>query len=281
MEVVTESAEMRRRVESATARGRTVGLVPTMGFFHRGHLELMRTAARECDEVVVSVFVNPRQFAPGEDFADYPRDFERDCRLAESEGVSYMFAPTPEEMYPPGFVTAVEVGDISQVMCGAGRPGHFRGVATVVAKLFNIVPAQVAYFGQKDAQQLVVIRTMAGDLDFPVDIRSVPTVREDDGLAMSSRNTYLEPEERKAAAVLFRSLTAARELVESGERDTRVVRKVVGEVIATEPLVDVEYLYICDSINLEPRPELSGEVLIALAARVGKARLIDNITVTV
>ena len=253
-----------------------MGLVPTMGFFHRGHLELMRRAVAECDEVVVTLFVNPTQFAPGEDLADYPRDFDRDRRLAESEGVSYLFAPGPEEMYPRGFATSVEVEGLSSVMCGAGRPGHFQGVATVVAKLFNIIPAQAAYFGQKDAQQLAVIGSMARDLNFPVVIRAVPTVREDDGLAMSSRNIYLEPEEREAATALFRSLTAARELICSGERDALVIREAIGEVISAEPLVSLEYMSICGNIYLEPLSELSGEVLIALAARVGKARLIDN-----
>lgn len=276
MDMIREAVEMRRLVESAKARGKTVGLVPTMGFFHRGHLELMRRAVAECDEVVVTLFVNPTQFAPGEDLADYPRDFDRDRRLAESEGVSYLFAPGPEEMYPRGFATSVEVEGLSSVMCGAGRPGHFQGVATVVAKLFNIIPAQAAYFGQKDAQQLAVIGSMARDLNFPVVIRAVPTVREDDGLAMSSRNIYLEPEEREAATALFRSLTAARELICSGERDALAIREAIGEVISAEPLVSLEYMSICGNIYLEPLSELSGEVLIALAARVGKARLIDN-----
>jgi len=276
MEIVREPAEMRRIVELARARGKTVGLVPTMGLFHRGHLELMRRAVAECDEVVVTLFVNPTQFAPGDDLADYPRDFDRDRRLAESEGVSYLFAPGPGEIYPRGFATSVEVEGLSSVMCGAGRPGHFQGVATVVAKLFNIVPAQAAYFGQKDAQQLAVIGAMARDLNFPVVIKAVPTMREDDGLAMSSRNVYLEPEEREAATALFHSLTAARELICSGERDASVIREAIGEVISAEPLVSLEYVSICGNIYLEPLSELSGEVLIALAARVGKARLIDN-----
>ncbi|MBU4240067.1 MAG: pantoate--beta-alanine ligase [Actinobacteria bacterium] len=276
MEVIREAAEMRRIVELARARGKTVGLVPTMGFFHRGHLELMRRAARECDEVVVTLFVNPTQFAPGEDLADYPRDFESDRSRAESAGVSYLFAPGPGEMYPEWFATAVEVEGLSSVMCGKERPGHFKGVATVVAKLFNIVPAQVAYFGQKDAQQLAIIRAMARDLDFGVEIRAVPTQREDDGLAMSSRNIYLEPDEREAATALFRSLAKARGLIESGERNASVIREAIGEVISAEPLVNLEYVSICGNIYLEPLSELSGEVLIALAAHVGKARLIDN-----
>jgi len=276
MEVVRKPADMRRLVESARVRGMTVGLVPTMGFFHRGHLELMRRAVTECDEVVVTLFVNPTQFAPGEDLDDYPRDFDRDRRMAESEGVSYLFAPGPEEMYPQGFATSLEVERLSSVMCGAGRPGHFQGVATVVAKLFNIIPAQAAYFGQKDAQQLAVIKAMARDLNFPVVVKAVPTVREDNGLAMSSRNVYLEPEEREAATALFRSLAAARELICSGERDASIIREAIGEVISSEPLVNLEYVSICGNIYLEPLAELSGEVLIALAALVGKARLIDN-----
>jgi len=274
--VVKAASVMREIVQEAHAEGRTVGLVPTMGFFHQGHLELMRRARRECDVVVVTLFVNPTQFTPGEDYQDYPRDFGRDSSMAEREGVDFIFAPEVGEMYPEGSRTAVEVTELSNVMCGALRRGHFRGVTTVVAKLFNIVGADRAYFGQKDAQQLVIIRRMAGDLNFPQEIIAVPTVREEDGLAMSSRNTYLEPEERRAATVLYRSLEAARLMIETGERNAETIRGAMEAVLSHEPLANLEYIAICDNIYLEPLENLYGEVLIALAARIGKARLIDN-----
>lgn len=281
MEVVKTAAGMRDIVERARAGGRITGLVPTMGFFHEGHLELMRRAAADCDMVVVTLFVNPTQFGVGEDLSDYPRDLERDMRMAESVGVDYLFNPGVEEMYPDGFQTSVEVEEASGVMCGLNRPGHFRGVATVVAKLFNIVPADRAYFGQKDAQQLVVIRRMARDLDFPLEIIAVPTVREPDGLAMSSRNTYLTDEERTQATVLFKALQSARDLVEKGARSASAIEDETKRIVATAPLVDLEYVEICDNIYLRRLDTLSGQVLIALAARVGKARLIDNILVDI
>ena len=277
MEVVRDIEGMRDLVERTRAAGRLVGLVPTMGFFHEGHLELMRRARTECGVVVVTLFVNPTQFGPSEDYDAYPRDFERDSALAEAVGVDYLFSPEAGEMYPEGFQTTVSVKELSEVMCGEDRPGHFDGVATVVAKLFNIIPAHRAYFGQKDAQQLLVIRRMARDLNFPIEIIAVPTVREEDGLAMSSRNSYLSPEERLAATVLYRSLEAAASLIESGENSTGVIREEMEQVISTEPLVNLEYVTICDNIYLQPLSELSGEVLLALAARVGRARLIDNI----
>jgi pantoate--beta-alanine ligase len=276
LKVIRTKEEMRRTVMQARADGRTVGLVPTMGFFHEGHLELMRRAS-ECDVVVVSLFVNPTQFGEGEDFTDYPRDFDRDCAMAESVGVEYIFAPEPAEMYPEGFTTHVEVEKMSDVMCGAFRPGHFSGVATVVAKLFNIMPADRAYFGQKDAQQLAVIRAMARDLDFYIRIVGVPTVREEDGLAMSSRNTYLDADERAAATVLHRALERASALVEQGERDPEQVRRAVVDIVGSEPLARLEYVDICDNIYLRPTAELKGEILVALAVRIGRARLIDNV----
>jgi pantoate--beta-alanine ligase len=281
MEVIKKKNEMRAIVEDARAQGRTVGLVPTMGFFHDGHLDMMRRARADCDVVVVSLFVNPTQFGPGEDLEAYPRDAEGDRALAESVGVDYMFAPEVEEMYPVGSTTSVEVENLSDVMCGLARPGHFRGVATVVAKLFNIVPAQRAYFGQKDAQQLVIIRKMAADLDFPVEIIAVPTVREPDGVAMSSRNTYLDPQEREQAVALCRSLQAARALVDEGERRAEVISSAMEAAVAAFPLVNLEYIAICDNIFLLPLEELSGEVLVAIAARVGRARLIDNMVLEI
>jgi len=276
VEVVRDIEGMRDLVERTRAAGRLVGLVPTMGFFHEGHLELMRRARTECGVVVVTLFVNPTQFGPSEDYDAYPRDFERDSALAEAVGVDYLFSPEAEEMYPEGFKTTVSVKELSEVMCGEGRPGHFDGVATVVAKLFNIIPAHRAYFGQKDAQQLLVIRMMARDLNFPIEIIAAHTVREEDGLAMSSRNSYLSPEERLAATVLYRSLEAAASLIESGENNAGVIREEMEQVVSAEPLVNLEYVKICDNIYLQPLSELSGEVLVALAARVGRARLVDN-----
>jgi len=276
MEVVTGVDRIRSIVAAAKAKGRVVGVVPTMGFFHRGHLELMRVAREECDLVVVTLFVNPAQFGPGEDLDDYPRDFENDRRLADEAGVDYLFSPPREEMYPEGFCTAVKVEGLSSVMCGESRPCHFGGVATVVATLFNTVPAQRAYFGEKDAQQLVIIRRMAKDLDFPVEIVGVPTVREPDGLAMSSRNAYLSEEERKAASVLHSALQVAARLIDEGEASAFRIEDAMREVVEREPLVRLEYISICDNIYLSPLQELSGEVLVALAARLGKARLIDN-----
>lgn len=281
MEVVKEIGSIRDVVERARTAGRVVGLVPTMGFFHEGHLELMERARAECDLVVVTLFVNPTQFGPAEDYEAYPRDFERDRALAEGVGVDYLFAPEAEEMYPEGFQTSVSVERLSKVMCGAARTGHFDGVATVVAKLFNIITAHKAYFGQKDAQQLLIIRRMAKDLDFPVEVVAVPTVREKGGLAMSSRNRYLSPEERSSATALYRSLEAAASLIESGEKRAGVVREEMEKVISAEPLVNLEYIAICDNIYLQPLSVLSGEVLVALAARVGKARLIDNMAFNV
>lgn len=281
MEVIKEKALMRQTVEQAKARGLVVGVVPTMGFFHEGHLELMRRARADCDLVVVTLFVNPTQFTPGEDFEDYPRDFERDRLMAESVGVDYIFNPEVEEMYPDGFATHVEVEGLSDLMCGLKRPGHFRGVATVVSKLFNIVPAQKAYFGQKDAQQLAVLRRLAVDLDFGVEVIAVPTVREEGGLAMSSRNTYLSPEERTDALVLQAALVSAAELIEAGERDAQTVVQAMEEVVSTLPSVNLEYIAICDNIFLQPVSELEGQVLVALAARVGKARLIDNMVIEI
>jgi pantoate--beta-alanine ligase len=277
MKVINKKDEIRGIALDARAGGRAVGLVPTMGFFHEGHLQLMRSARAECDVVVVTLFVNPTQFGAGEDLESYPRDFDRDRALAEAEGVDYLFAPAVEEMYPEGTSTSVEVEGLSAVMCGCSRPDHFRGVATVVAKLFNIVPAARAYFGQKDAQQLVVVRRMAADLDFDIEIVPVPTVREQDGLAMSSRNMYLLPEERGQAVALFRSLEEARRLVESGERRAGAVSEAMQAVLSAYPLVDLEYISICDNIFLRPLEELSGEVLVAVAARLGRARLIDNV----
>ena len=260
--------------------GETTGLVPTMGSLHEGHLSLMRRARQECEVVVMSLFVNPAQFGPGEDLERYPRDEGRDLGLARAEGVDVVYAPPIEEVYPPGFTTRVEVGRLTEVLCGdpASRgPEHFRGVTTVVAKLFNCVDPEVAYFGQKDAQQAAVIRRMAADLDFPVRIAVLPTVREPDGLAMSSRNSYLEPAERERATAIFRALRAA----EEGSRSSSLeagLEAARGELRAAG--IEPEYLEARDPEDLRPATELNGRpVLVAVAARIGGTRLIDNIVV--
>lgn len=281
MQVAKTVREVRAWMKLARADGKTVGFVPTMGYFHEGHLNLMRRAKAECDLCVVSLFVNPTQFGPSEDFQRYPRDFARDAAMAESVGVDLLFAPEVEEMYPEGYQTYVEVTEVTRRLEGEARPGHFRGVATVCTKLFNIVQADRAYFGKKDYQQLKVIQRLVRDLNIPTEIVPCETVREPDGLAMSSRNVYLKPDERQAATVLYRALCAGRDAILAGERDGKRVQALVEQVIATEPLVKPEYVDVADAETLEPLTDLHGEVLISVAARVGVARLIDNITVTV
>ncbi len=253
-----------------------VGFVPTMGYLHEGHLSLVRRARQECQSVVVSIFVNPTQFGPGEDLARYPRDLERDLRLLDPLGVDLLWAPTAEVMYPPGFQTWVEVEGLTRPLEGAARPGHFRGVTTVVAKLFNAVQPQVAYFGQKDAQQAVVVRRMTQDLNFPIEIVVCPTVREADGLAMSSRNVYLDPPQRQAATVLYRALSAARAAYDGGERQAERLRQVMRQVLASEPLAQVQYVSCADYETLEELEQVRGRALLSLAVFIGKTRLIDN-----
>lgn len=270
--------DLRRRVEEYRQRpdASMVGLVPTMGCFHEGHLRLMRAARRECGLVVVSLFVNPAQFGPGEDFEAYPRDRERDLSLAAAERVDIVFTPAVAEVYPPGHDTVVEAGQVAESLCGAARPGHFRGVATVVAKLFNMTAPDIAYFGQKDAQQVAVIRQIARDLDFDVTVRACPTVREPDGLAMSSRNTYLSPAERRQAVVLYEALCRAREAAGRGENDAGRIREIIRETVSTRPLVELEYAEVVDPDSMEPVAAAGPGTMIALAARAGRARLIDN-----
>jgi pantoate--beta-alanine ligase len=277
MQVVTTVAEMRRlRAQMAGS----VGLVPTMGYLHEGHLFLVRRARADNEHVVVTIFVNPTQFGPQDDYQRYPRDPERDLRLLEQEGADVVFMPGVEEMYPPGFDAWVEVGEaLTGRLEGAARPGHFRGVATVVAKLFEIVQAQRAYFGQKDGQQLAVIRKMVADLNMGVEIVGLPTVREPDGLAMSSRNVYLSLEERRAATVLWRSLGRARELFDGGERRAEVIRGEMRAVLASEPLARVEYVSVADAETLAELEAIEGPAMVSLAVRIGATRLIDNVTV--
>ena len=276
VQLVESVAAVREAVKAARQAGKRVGFVPTMGYLHEGHVTLMREARQECDFVVVSIFVNPTQFGPNEDFERYPRNLERDMQLCESVPVDLIFHPTVAEMYPPNSLTSVQVSGITTTLCGASRPGHFEGVATVVTKLFNIVKPDVAYFGQKDAQQVAVIRRMVADLNMDLEIRPVPTVREPDGLAMSSRNVYLSPEERQGALVLSRSLNMARERVVAGERDMAALRQAMQDMIEAEPLARVDYVSIVDYDTLQPVDELAGKALAALAVKFGKTRLIDN-----
>lgn len=269
-------AEIRGYVREARSSGHSIGLVPTMGYLHEGHLELMRRAKRQCDKVIVSIFVNPAQFGPGEDLERYPRDLERDVRMSEEVGVDAIFNPPVEEIYPAGYCTYVDVERITEKLCGLSRPGHFRGVATVVAKLFNIIKPDFAYFGQKDAQQALVIKRMVTDLNMDLEVVTVPTVREADGLAMSSRNVYLEPDQRRAALVLSRSLHMAEEAFRGGERDAAKIRQLVIDKIKLEPLANVDYVEIYSHPDLEPVEQIQGPALLALAVKIGRARLIDN-----
>ena len=254
----------------------TVGLVPTMGYLHEGHLSLIRLAKAECDNVVVSIFVNPTQFGANEDLSKYPRDLERDLSLIEPLGVDLVWTPTPEIMYPSGYQTWVEVDAITRPLEGSMRPTHFKGVTTVVAKLFNAVQPHKAYFGQKDAQQAAVIRQMVRDLNFPIDVIVCPIVREADGLAMSSRNKYLEGADRKAATVLFRALSAAKDDYEGGERDAEVLRGKMKEVLESEPRAQMQYVSCADYDSLEELEVVKGKALLSMAVILGKTRLIDN-----
>jgi pantoate--beta-alanine ligase len=253
-----------------------VGLVPTMGYLHDGHLSLVRRAAEECASVVVSIFVNPTQFGPNEDLAAYPRDMERDLRLLEPLGVNLVWTPTSEIMYPDGYQTWVQVEALTKSLEGARRPGHFRGVTTIVAKLFNGVQPARAYFGQKDAQQAAVIRRMVRDLNFPLEVVVCPTVREPDGLAKSSRNAYLNPEQRQAATVLYRALSTAKDAYEAGERDAEKLRALIHETIAAEPLAEMQYVSCANYDMLEELETVNSKALLSMAVFVGKTRLIDN-----
>ena len=280
--LIERIGDVRGRLDLARAEGRTIGFVPTMGAFHAGHCSLMRAARADHDVVVVSLFVNPLQFGPGEDLERYPRDLAGDVALAAGEGVDIVFAPPVEEMYP-GFpdppLTTVSVAGLTEGLCGSSRPGHFDGVATVVTKLFSVVGPCTAYFGKKDAQQLAVVRRMAADLCLPVQVVGCRLVREPDGLAMSSRNRNLSPPEREAATVIHRGLQSGADLVLGGERDAGRLRRVVANVLTTEELVRLEYAEVVAADTLAPLEVLDGEVLVAVAARVGNVRLIDNMTI--
>ncbi|MDE2181298.1 MAG: pantoate--beta-alanine ligase [candidate division NC10 bacterium] len=281
MQIIDDPSTIQRRCESLRREGQTIGLVPTMGALHAGHLSLMRSARAENDVVVVSIFVNSIQFGRGEDFDSYPRDLYGDVAQAETAGVDLVFAPSAEAIYPKGFRTYVDVTELTEGLCGASRPGHFRGVTTVVAKLFNLVRPHRAYFGQKDYQQSVVVRRMAADLNCDLDIVVLPTVRESDGLAMSSRNVRLTPLQRQAASVLYTSLNRAEARVRVGERNAQAILEEVRTMIEAEPLARIDYVVLCDPETLKPLDRIEGPVLAALAVRFGETRLIDNLLITV
>jgi pantoate--beta-alanine ligase len=272
---------MKTILASYREKAKIIGFVPTMGYLHQGHLSLIRRARQSSDIVVISIFVNPTQFGPQEDLDRYPRNLKRDAELAEEEGVDYIFHPDVSELYPEGYKTYVFVEELSDKLCGANRPGHFRGVTTIVLKLFNIIQPQLAYFGQKDAQQAIIIRRMVEDLNLDIKIEVAPIVREADGLAMSSRNAYLNSEERKTALVLYRSLKAAEKLIEQGERNSSAIAHEMKKIISQEPSAKIDYISLTDNKNLQELAIIKKEVLIALAVHIGKTRLIDNIVIQV
>ena len=276
MQTATTVSEVREQVRAWRREGLTVGLVPTMGYLHEGHKSLIVRAASENDRVVVSDFVNPTQFGPTEDLESYPRDFDRDCKLCEEAGAALVFHPEPSEMYAPNACTYVNMDELTHELCGLTRPIHFRGVCTVVSKLFNIVTPDRAYFGQKDAQQLAVIRRMVRDLNFGIEIVGCPIIREEDGLAKSSRNTYLSAEERAAALVLSRAVAEGQRLMEAGERSAATVLDAMKQLIEAEPLARIDYVEMVSWDGIKPVETVHGPVLVAMAVYIGKTRLIDN-----
>ncbi len=278
MRLVHTISEVRSQVKEWKSQGLTVGFVPTMGYLHEGHQSLIERTAKENDKVGVSDYVNPMQFGPTEDLASYPRDIERDCGICEKAGANLVFNPDPSEMYAPDFCTFADMTGLTDVLCGKSRPVHFRGVCTVVSKLFNIVAPHRAYFGEKDAQQLAVIRRMVRDLNFDIEIVGCPIIREDDGLAKSSRNTYLSEQERKAALILSRSLELGKKALQDGERDAEKIRKIICDNISTEPLSRIDYVEVSDLFTLERQETIKSDVLVAIAVYIGKTRLIDNFT---
>lgn len=281
MEIIQRIPQMKEVSRKARSDGKVIGFVPTMGFLHEGHLSLVREARKMADIVVVSIFVNPAQFGPKEDLEKYPRDVTRDAETLSAENVDYIFLPKAEEIYPEKFRTYVKVRELSECLEGMTRPTHFEGVTTVVMKLFHIVDPHFSFFGQKDAQQLVIIRRMVQDTNMDVEIIRLPIVREPDGLAMSSRNVYLSPEERKAAPVLYRALQSAQQRITDGERKTKPILKEIREIIEAEPLARIDYIAAVDMIDLKELKTLKGKNLVALAAYFGSTRLIDNIIVEV
>jgi len=277
MEIIVQAKEMQRHSEQRRREGMTISFVPTMGYLHKGHLSLMREGRKRGDCLVASIFVNPTQFGPAEDYDRYPRDLKQDLKLVQGVGVDICFTPTVADMYPDGFQTFVEVERVTQNLCGSARPGHFRGVTSVVAKLFNIVKPHLAFFGQKDYQQLIAIKRMGKDLNMDIEVIGMPTIREPDGLAMSSRNAFLNPKKRKEAARLYRSLLKGKELYAQGARSAAAILQEVRSIIEEDKSADIDYVKICDAHTLEDIEEIKGEAIIALAVKMGKTRLIDNI----
>ena len=276
MDIVKTVDDVRRHVSRARGAGKKIGFVPTMGYFHEGHLSLMREARRLSDFVVTSIYVNPTQFGPKEDFSKYPRNFKRDHQMAQDTGVDVIFYPSNDDMYPSNYQTYVNVEQVTQNLCGASRPGHFRGVTTICCKLFNIVKAHVSVFGNKDYQQLAAIKRMVADLNLDLEIVGIPTYREKDGLAMSSRNVYLSAEERKSALTLIQSLALAQRLYLEGEKKSAVMIGEAEKLIKSAPHTHIDYIKICDAATLQDISEIKSDAVMALAVRVGKTRLIDN-----
>ena len=281
MRIVKTIKSLREVLKDARLKGQRIGFVPTMGYFHEGHLSLMRQAKKECDICVVSIFVNPKQFGPKEDLNRYPRDIQRDSAMIRKENVDILFIPSDNDVYPKSYLTYIDVEKISDTLCGKFRPGHFKGVATIVAKLMNMVQPDVMYLGQKDAQQVVVLRRMAEDLNFPVNIRVAPTSREKDGLAMSSRNVFLSPQERSEATVLYKALKQAAAAIKAGERSSLAITGLVKKTIVENSSGRVQYVACVDAATLEPLAKLKGRILIALSVFFNRTRLIDNVIILI
>lgn len=281
MNILTTIDEVRTQIKAWRKEGLSIGFVPTMGFLHEGHMSLMQQARMENDKVVASIFVNPMQFGPTEDLEAYPRDLERDAAMCEEVGVDLIFHPEPSEMYKDGFCSFVDMTGVTDALCGKSRPVHFRGVCTVVSKLFHIVTPDRAYFGQKDAQQVAVIQRMVTDLNMDVEIIPCPIVREEDGLAKSSRNTYLSAEERKAALILSQAIFMGQKMVTDGERDGKVLAKAIADKIASEPMARIDYVEVVDALTMQAVDTLEGTILTAVAVYIGKTRLIDNFMITI
>ncbi len=280
MQVIKKIEEMKNYRQRAKSKGKSTGFVPTLGYLHQGHLSLIRKARRECDKVVVSIFVNPLQFGPKEDYECYPRDFSRDIELCQKEGVDVIFFPSPEEMYPQGYSTFIQIqGNLTRALEGKCRPEHFKGVTTVLLKLFHIVYPDLSFFGEKDYQQALIVKKMVEDLNLDTEIVLLPTVREEDGLALSSRNSYLTPEQRKAAPILYKSLIKAKEVIKEGEKDSGRIISLIKDLIAKEPLVKVDYVALVDPVTLGLVSQIKGDVLVVLAVKMGKVRLIDNMRI--
>ncbi|MFH1093138.1 MAG: pantoate--beta-alanine ligase [Candidatus Omnitrophota bacterium] len=281
MKIIRNIASMQNRIKEIRKKGKTIGFVPTMGYLHSGHISLAHQSVKKCDITVMSIYVNPMQFGPREDYKKYPRDLKADVKLAKKAGVDYLFVPSDSDMYPQGFSSKVVVTNVTEMLCGVSRPGHFEGVTTVVLKLFNIIMPDAAYFGQKDAQQVIVIKKMAKDLNLPLEIKALPIVRENDGLAMSSRNSYLSKTQRLQALCLYQALSKARQLIRCKERNPAKIIAAMKRLLLRGKSVRIDYINIVDAEDLQVRKIIKGKVLIALAVFIGKVRLIDNIIVKV